>query len=83
MKQLTKLGFATGVATPCNFVQEAQDLFVFNFIIIGPEASLQWFKASMEGVYEIKAEFLGPQEEECQPQVRTLNRTNRWTAAGF
>ena len=27
-KQLTKLGFATGVATPCNFVPEARKLFV-------------------------------------------------------
>ena len=86
-KQITKLGFATVVATPCNFVNEAQELFVTvngdDFTVVGPEASLQWFKASLEGIYEIKAEFLGLQEEGCQTEVRILNRTIRWTAAGL
>ena len=54
-KQLTKVGFATGVATPCNFVQEAQELHVTvhgdDFIVVGPQASLQWLKASLEGSY--------------------------------
>ena len=68
-KQLTKLGFATGVVTPCSFVYETLELFVIvhndDFIVVGPEASLQWFKASLEGIYKIKAQFLGPHEEGC------------------
>ena len=73
--------------TPCNFVHEARELYVTvhgdDFIVVGSEASLQRFKASLEGISEINAEFNGPQEAGCQPEVRILNRTIRWTAAGL
>ena len=83
-KQITKLGFATVVATPCNFVHEARELYITvhgdHFTVVGPQASLQWFTASLEGIYEIKLDFTGPQEEGCQQEVRIriLNRTIRW-----
>ena len=51
-KQVTKLGFATGVAMPCNFVHEAREPYVTvhgdDFIVGGQQASLQLFKASMK-----------------------------------
>ena len=63
------------VATACNFVHEARELYVTvhgdDFIVVGPQASLQWFEASLKGIYEIKSEFLGPQEEGCQQVARS------------
>ena len=80
-------GFTIGRASPRNFHHAERNMVLTvhgdDFIVVGSEASLQWFKASLEGIYEIKAEFLGPQEEGCQTEVRILNRTIRWTAAGL
>ena len=86
-KQLAKLGFMTGVATQCNFAHEGRELFVTvhgdDFTVVGPEASLQWFKTSLENIYDLQAEFLGPQEEGCQTEVRILNRTISWTTQAW
>ena len=53
-----------------------------DFTITGPEVELGWLEAQMKAKYEIKTETFGPGAHQKQ-EIRVLNRTIRWTAAGI
>ena len=82
---LLALGFEAGAATPTSFRHVAKDLFVTvhgdDFTVTGPDAELQWLQQRLSDKYEIKTNFLGP-EQHHQQEIRVLNRTIRWTQKG-
>ena len=85
-RRLRELGFTVGNATPCNFVCEAKELHITvhgdDFTIVGPMDSLEWLNSTLEQIWDIKSEFLGPQKEGCKTEIRVLNRILRWTDQG-
>ena len=81
------IGFKAGVASPCTFRHESRDVRAVvhgdDFTLIGPRKSLDWFKARIEGRFEIKYKGrMGPREEDIT-SVRILNRRITWTDQGI
>ena len=83
---LNSLGFVIGMATPCSFVHECKELFLTvhgdDFAAVGPTTSLAWLERCMEERYEIKSEYLGP-EDGLKQEIRVLNRVLRWMDDGL
>ena len=57
-------------------------MHVDDFAFIGPEMELACFEAQMKAKYEINTEHIGPGTHQNW-EIRVLNRTIRWTAAGI
>ena len=83
---LEDIGFTTGAASPCNFVNEAMEVMVTvhgdDFTATGPQHGLEWFESKMSGKYEIKSEYLGPEAGQNK-ELRILNRVLRWADRGI
>ena len=85
---LESFGFSVGLASPCNFNHRKMELTISvhgdDFTAVGPDESLDWFQARMEGKYEVKCDKLGPKGEAGKkPEIRILNRTIRWCEDGI
>ena len=85
-EHLLQLGFKQGRASQCNFTHKGRGIRLTvhgdDFFVVADEAGLRWLEAQLKAKYEIKASILGPDASMVQ-EVRYLNRTLRWTAAGI
>ena len=81
------LGFEVGDASACVFFHKARDIRCSvhgdDFTTVGEKRHLDWFKAELEKLYELKeAARLGPGLDDDK-EVTILNRVIRWTAQGL
>ena len=80
------IGFSVGVASTCSFWHRDRELHLSvhgdDFTITGLDVELAWLEVQMKAKYEIKTEHFGPGAHQKQ-EIRMLNRTIRWTAAGI
>ena len=84
---LEKLGFVTGIGSPCNFHHPSKGISMTvhgdDFTSTGTEASLRWLDGQLQAAYEIKSQYLGPDAAKGHVQeVRVLNRVISWLDDG-
>ena len=83
---LTKIGFTTGNASPCNFYHPIRRISITvhgdDFTSTAREQDLKWLKSMFNAKFEVTNEFLGPGEGHAR-QVRILNRVISWTDDGI
>ena len=82
-----QMGFQQGTASPCVFVHYERELVCSvhgdEFTTAGPASSLDWFKDTLEGFYELKrGGRLGPGPKDTKEAI-VLNRVLRYTQDGF
>ena len=81
------LGFTVGDASACVFYHAERQFRCSvhgdDLTTVGSKANLDWFKAQLEGFYELKeAHRLGPGPDDHK-EATVLNRVVRWTSNGL
>jgi len=83
---MKSLGFVVGRSNPCNFHHPQREISCTvhgdDFTSAGREEDLKWLDRQLQKKFEIKTEFLGPNEEHMK-EVRVLNRVLRWEPDGI
>ena len=78
---LVRVGFKQGLATPCVFYHESRAIRTYvhgdDYVSTGTKEDLLWLKTELEKKYQVKTQFLGPEEDQLQ-EVKILNRVVGW-----
>ncbi len=82
-----KVGFKSGVASPCAFKHETRALWLTvhgdDFTLLGGDLNLDWFENKIKEEFEVTVRGrLGPGEEDMKA-IRILNRIVEWTEEGL
>ena len=80
-------GFVRGGSRPCVFRHATRPLWVVvhgdDFITLGPEADIKWFKEKMNSAYQCKlVGMIGPEPEDNK-SMKLLNRIVEWKEPGI
>ena len=69
------------MATPCVFYHEGRAIIIYvhgdDYVSAGTTANLKWLKTELERKYQVKTQFLGPEEDQAK-EIRILNRVIGW-----
>ena len=83
---LEKAGFRRGISTPCVFTHDSREIRIVvhgdDFLAIGRESQLKWYKAEMEKSLEVKTTMIGPSRRHDK-QLTMLNRQVTWRKDGI
>ena len=83
---MTKAGFRTGKASPCNFYHQARDISVTvhgdDFTSTGSPRNLRWLEMKLKEQFELVTETFGAGKGHNQ-QLRILNRVISWSDEGI
>ena len=53
-----------------------------DFTVVAPTEDLKWFEGKMKQKFELKVDYLGPDEGKSK-ELRVLNRVLRWSRGGI